>query len=169
MAGSSGGKPRSGRQPYFLTPADGSPLSFAALWERWDHGRRTARNLHHHHDDRLPRARRHPPSAAGHHRSQMVQPVARPACRHATGAARPRAGTLLRPLREASRQHQGQQRPQRRSERSCSHHWPRPSTQSSMIASRSTMSAPDNSRYGRALIGMPTCGPSSHDRFSTCP
>lgn len=25
-----------GKQPYFLTPADGSPLSFAALWERWD-------------------------------------------------------------------------------------------------------------------------------------
>ena len=26
----------SGKQPYYLTPADGSPLSFAALWERWD-------------------------------------------------------------------------------------------------------------------------------------
>ena len=25
-----------GKQPYYLTPADGSPLSFAALWERWD-------------------------------------------------------------------------------------------------------------------------------------
>ncbi len=28
----------SGKQPYFLTPAEGSPLSFAALWERWDPG-----------------------------------------------------------------------------------------------------------------------------------
>ena len=27
-----------GKQPYYLTPADGSPLSFAALWERWDPG-----------------------------------------------------------------------------------------------------------------------------------
>ena len=27
-----------GRQPCFLTPADGSPLSFAALWERWGSG-----------------------------------------------------------------------------------------------------------------------------------
>ena len=27
-----------GKQPYFLTLADGSPLSFAALWERWDQG-----------------------------------------------------------------------------------------------------------------------------------
>ena len=25
-----------GKQPYFLALADGSPLSFAALWERWD-------------------------------------------------------------------------------------------------------------------------------------
>ncbi len=25
-----------GKQPYFLVLADGSPLSFAALWERWD-------------------------------------------------------------------------------------------------------------------------------------
>ena len=28
----------SGKQPYFLSLADGSPLSFAALWERWDQG-----------------------------------------------------------------------------------------------------------------------------------
>ena len=27
-----------GKQPYFLTSKDGSPLSFAALWERWDKG-----------------------------------------------------------------------------------------------------------------------------------
>ncbi len=27
-----------GKQPYFLAFADGSPLSFAALWERWDKG-----------------------------------------------------------------------------------------------------------------------------------
>ena len=27
-----------GQQPYYLTLADGSPLSFAALWERWDPG-----------------------------------------------------------------------------------------------------------------------------------
>ena len=27
-----------GKQPYFLTLKDGSPLSFAALWERWDQG-----------------------------------------------------------------------------------------------------------------------------------
>ena len=27
-----------GKQPYYLTPADGSPLSFAALWECWDPG-----------------------------------------------------------------------------------------------------------------------------------
>ena len=27
-----------GKQPYFLTLKDGSPLSFAALWERWDPG-----------------------------------------------------------------------------------------------------------------------------------
>ena len=27
-----------GKQPYYLTLADGSPLSFAALWERWDPG-----------------------------------------------------------------------------------------------------------------------------------
>lgn len=27
-----------GRQPYFLELADGSPLSFAALWELWDKG-----------------------------------------------------------------------------------------------------------------------------------
>ena len=27
-----------GKQPFFLTPADGSPLSFAALWEHWDPG-----------------------------------------------------------------------------------------------------------------------------------
>ena len=27
-----------GKQPYYLTLADGSPLSFAALWERWDQG-----------------------------------------------------------------------------------------------------------------------------------
>ena len=26
------------KQPFFLTPAAGSPLSFAALWERWDPG-----------------------------------------------------------------------------------------------------------------------------------
>ena len=25
-----------GKQPYYLTLADGSPLSFAGLWERWD-------------------------------------------------------------------------------------------------------------------------------------
>ena len=30
-------KTGSGKQPYFVTPADGSPLSFAALWEPWDH------------------------------------------------------------------------------------------------------------------------------------
>ena len=28
----------SGKQPYYLTLADGSPLSFAALWERWEKG-----------------------------------------------------------------------------------------------------------------------------------
>ena len=28
----------SGKLPYFLTLKDGSPLSFAALWERWDPG-----------------------------------------------------------------------------------------------------------------------------------
>ena len=28
----------SGKQPYYLTLADGSPLSFAALWKRWDQG-----------------------------------------------------------------------------------------------------------------------------------
>ena len=27
---------RRGKQPYFPAPGDGSPLSFAALWERWD-------------------------------------------------------------------------------------------------------------------------------------
>ena len=27
---------RGTKQPWFITPADGSPLSFAALWERWD-------------------------------------------------------------------------------------------------------------------------------------
>ncbi len=27
-----------GKQPYFLSLADGSPLSFAALWENWDRG-----------------------------------------------------------------------------------------------------------------------------------
>ena len=27
-----------GKHPYFLALADGSPLSFAALWERWDRG-----------------------------------------------------------------------------------------------------------------------------------
>ena len=27
-----------GKQPYFLTLKDGSPLSFAALWERWEKG-----------------------------------------------------------------------------------------------------------------------------------
>ena len=27
-----------GKQPYFLAHADGSPLSFAALWERWNKG-----------------------------------------------------------------------------------------------------------------------------------
>ena len=27
-----------GKQPYFLALADGAPLSFAALWERWDKG-----------------------------------------------------------------------------------------------------------------------------------
>ena len=27
-----------GKQPYFLAHANGSPLSFAALWERWDKG-----------------------------------------------------------------------------------------------------------------------------------
>ena len=27
------------KQPYFLALADGSPLSFAALWECWDRGR----------------------------------------------------------------------------------------------------------------------------------
>ena len=27
-----------GKQPYFLAHAEGSPLSFAALWERWDKG-----------------------------------------------------------------------------------------------------------------------------------
>ncbi len=30
-----------GKQPYFLAPADGSPLSFAALWECWDGGGRS--------------------------------------------------------------------------------------------------------------------------------
>ncbi len=29
---------RRGKQPYFLVLADGSLLSFAALWERWDKG-----------------------------------------------------------------------------------------------------------------------------------
>ena len=29
---------RHGKQPYFLALADGSPLSFAGLWERWDKG-----------------------------------------------------------------------------------------------------------------------------------
>ena len=28
----------SGKQPYYLTLKDGSPLSLAALWERWDKG-----------------------------------------------------------------------------------------------------------------------------------
>ena len=28
--------PRGARQPWYIAPADGSPLSFAALWERWD-------------------------------------------------------------------------------------------------------------------------------------
>ena len=27
---------RGARQPWYIAPADGSPLSFAALWERWD-------------------------------------------------------------------------------------------------------------------------------------
>ncbi len=27
-----------GKQPYFLAPVDGAPLSFAALWEHWDTG-----------------------------------------------------------------------------------------------------------------------------------
>lgn len=27
---------RGAKQPWYITPADGSPLSFAALWERWD-------------------------------------------------------------------------------------------------------------------------------------
>ena len=33
--GSSGNGPGVGKQPYYLTLADDSPLSFAALWERW--------------------------------------------------------------------------------------------------------------------------------------
>ena len=30
-----------GKQPYFLALADGSPLSFAAPWDRWDKGSET--------------------------------------------------------------------------------------------------------------------------------
>ena len=29
---------RGARQPWYIAPADGLPLSFAALWERWDKG-----------------------------------------------------------------------------------------------------------------------------------
>ena len=36
MAGSSGKAARGARQPWYIALADGSPLSFAALWERWD-------------------------------------------------------------------------------------------------------------------------------------
>ena len=36
MAGSSGKGSRGARQPWYIALADGSPLSFAALWERWD-------------------------------------------------------------------------------------------------------------------------------------
>ena len=36
VAGSSGKAPAGAKQPWYIAPADGSPLSFAALWERWD-------------------------------------------------------------------------------------------------------------------------------------
>ena len=38
MAGSSWQSRGHSKQPYYLTLKDSSPLSFAALWERWDPG-----------------------------------------------------------------------------------------------------------------------------------
>ena len=53
---------RTQQAPYFLALADGSPLSFTALWERWDKGGDSLEYLHHHHDGGLPKACTHPPS-----------------------------------------------------------------------------------------------------------
>ena len=69
-----------GKKSYFLTLKDGSPLSFAALWERWDprRRRRAHRDLRHHYHGGLFRSRRHPSSPAGDHRPPLVHTVARP-------------------------------------------------------------------------------------------
>ena len=82
-----------GKQPYFLTLKDGSPLSFAALWERWDPG--GASNWR-----PSPSLPRRPPQAwktstiASRRSSNpsLVQQLARPADA-AAGAARAGAGT----------------------------------------------------------------------------
>ena len=44
----------SGKQPYYLTLKDSSPLSLAALWKRWDQGGGPRRDLHHHYHGGLP-------------------------------------------------------------------------------------------------------------------
>jgi putative SOS response-associated peptidase YedK len=67
-------KTAAGKQPYAIVSADGLPLAFAGLWERWKdrasggHGP----ELHHRHNGSQRALRRHPRSDAGDSTSREV-------------------------------------------------------------------------------------------------
>ena len=72
---------RAGRskQPWFVALADGSPVSFAALWERWNKAVTIqSGNVHHYHHGSLRQSGGHPSPAARDHPSRPCRRLARP-------------------------------------------------------------------------------------------
>ena len=67
-----------GKQPHFLALEDGSPLSFAALWEHWGKGNNSLESFTIITTTASLEACRHSPSTARHHRSRPVRRLARP-------------------------------------------------------------------------------------------
>ena len=65
-----------GKQPLFLALEDGSPLSFAALWEHWDNDGGVLESFTIVTTGGVPGACRHPPPAIGDHRLRPVRRLA---------------------------------------------------------------------------------------------
>ena len=99
------------KQPYFLALADGSPLSFAGLWECWSGPDECPGDVHHHHDGVLCGTRRHLSPATRHRRPRPIRRLARSGG-GVVEPPRPGSAALCRTLREAPRRHPGEQRPE---------------------------------------------------------
>ena len=102
------------KQPYFLALADGSSPVVRRAVGALEQSGGNSRDVHHHHHGGRFRTRGHPSPSTRHRRSRPIRRLARSVI-VGDPAPRPGSGALRRPLREARRQHQGEQRPEQRS------------------------------------------------------